>query len=78
MDEDFWRLRDQIRLADIQRISRYPSSLEDLTYLEIEAILEREPSGLEDDVPGLVRYEKEYRLYGRDTLALVYYKTCYL
>lgn len=27
---------------------------------------------------GRVHYEKEYRLFGRDTVALIYYKTCYL
>lgn len=29
-------------------------------------------------VPGKVHYEREYRIYGRDTVALIYYKTCYL
>lgn len=28
--------------------------------------------------PGKVHYEREYRIYGRDTVALIYYKTCYL
>lgn len=28
--------------------------------------------------PGRVHYEREYRIYGRDTVALIYYKTCYL
>lgn len=28
--------------------------------------------------PGRVHYEREYRIYGKDTVALIYYKTCYL
>lgn len=109
---------------DLRRLSRYPKSLQDLTYLEIEAILERDPRPvsfpMSDDhrfllddrhprklvdrqwrsencerlheslsrldrhrpresyVPGKVHYEREYRIYGKDTVALIYYKTCYL
>lgn len=29
-------------------------------------------------IPGKVHYEREYKIYGRDTVALIYYKTCYL
>lgn len=117
---------DQIRPQDIRRISRYPKSLQDLTALELEAILDRDPqpsSSLHEDcsleeyfrrhlnnqgdivnhcytdneyltrlyrslprhsqlpkdwlVPGKVHYEKECRMYG-DTVAEIYYKTCYL
>lgn len=104
---------EQIHLADIRRISAYPKSLQDLTNLEIEAILERDPRPssasnwpprrsqdhdldekyerlcrsmaqldqtitIDKVVPGEVHYEKEYRVYGKDTIALIYYKTCYL
>ena len=34
---------DQIRPQDIRRISKYPKSLQDLTALELEAILDRDP-----------------------------------
>lgn len=117
---------DQIRPQDIRRISRYPKSLQDLTALELEAILDRDPqpsSSIHEDctleeyfrrhlnnqgdvvnhcytdddylsrlyrnlprhsqlpkdwlVPGKVHYEKECRMYG-NTVAEIYYKTCYL
>ena len=119
---------DQIRPQDIRRISRYPKSLQDLTALELEAILDRDPqpsSSFQEDctleeyfrrhlvkqgeiidhynsedeedylsklyrslprhrqlpkdrlVPGKVHYEKECRMYG-NTVAEIYYKTCYL
>lgn len=91
--------------GDLLRLSRYPKSLRDLKYLEIEAILGRDPrlknnvnndnndddEDVEDEIetdfirndetarePGKVHYEREYRLYGKDTVALIFYKTCYL
>lgn len=104
---------------------KYPRSLEDLTDLEMERILERDTTfhlpiralrsqesvlaryrrryeeSIEDRdenylrlyqslsrldkmmprekyPPGKVHYEREYKIYGRDTVALIYYKTCYL
>ena len=136
-------LEDQFLPRDLQRLSRYPKSLQDLKYLEIEAILGRDSksvsyppreqpymrredlstlddrpsrsssraSRLREDVaggsrrwmrmdeesqdrlfleglaggsqieryePGKVHYEREYRIYGKDTVALIFYKTCYL
>lgn len=109
-------LEEHFRPHDIRRLCRYPKSLQDLTYLEIEAILDRDPissrpesyppnrrprsmsasrfegastsQGRAGDVyggrriemmePGKIHYEKEYRIYGKDTVALIFYKTCYL
>lgn len=99
-------LEEQFLPRDLQRLSKYPKSLQDLKYLEIEAILDRDPrpasypqsssshqwedeGGLfvesigeagqvERHEPGKVHYEREYRIYGKDTVALIFYKTCYL
>lgn len=113
-------------MGDPRARSVYPKSMQDLTDLDIERILERDTnfriplssfrssdslveryrhrhdnsdedsqdnyltlykslsSGLENGyreksyIPGRVHYEREYRIYGKDTLALIYYKTCYL
>lgn len=112
--------------VDPRSLSLYPRSMQDLTDLDIERILERDTnfhvplssfrsrdslveryrrnydnheddgddnnltlykslsSGVESGkreklyVPGRVHYEREYRIYGKDTVALIYYKTCYL
>jgi hypothetical protein len=131
-------LEEQFLPQDLQRLSEYPKSLRDLKYLEIEAILGRDPrpvgctaeerrlpggeglgrlggrgpggegsraaeeerrwmrgegvargrgmaesclaggSQIERYEPGKVHYEREYRIYGKDTVALIFYKTCYL
>lgn len=100
-------LEEHFLPRDLRRLSKYPKSLRDLKYLEIEAILERDPrpssypprrpswlseqpahgSGLflesgagevQRHEPGKVHYEREYRIYGKDTVALIFYKTCYL
>ncbi|KAL7286125.1 hypothetical protein TKK_0019639 [Trichogramma kaykai] len=132
-------IEDRFLPKDLQRLSRYPKSLQDLKYLEIEAILERDPlptwtthgsrsrrqahrsaldvrqprslstgsrpvsslldrqnswlvqandsrgdfvaagpSQIDRLEPGKVHYEREYRIYGKDTVALIFYKTCYL
>ncbi|KAJ8674201.1 hypothetical protein QAD02_005463 [Eretmocerus hayati] len=106
-------LSQHFKPRDVARLSGYPSSLRDLKYLEIEAILGRDPVSLtppssrlvsavgaraQDNLittattttmnpkmqgivrrPGKVRYEPEYRLRADDnSLALVFYKTCYL
>ena len=100
-------------IGDTGSFSLYPRSMQDLTDLDIERILERDTNfrvplssfrsrdylmegyrrmGDEENqsteiddkrhetayVPGRVHYEREYRIYGKDTVALIYYKTCYL
>lgn len=47
-----------------------------MTLARLNRSLSREIQG--SYPPGRVHYEREYRIYGKDTVALIYYKTCYL
>lgn len=81
-----WREEDIGPPVDVYRQRRLPEPdekvdpfLEDdyLKFCRNLARMERYPRGGHYK-PGQVHYERECRTFGKDTLAFIYYKTCYL